>query len=144
MFDPDSTNPVDMLVKMALIIFFGLAAFFGNGGDVIMGDSQGSGAQPAKVLTVIESVEPVIRESAPPQISLNVSGYQPDGCTFPVLVDQTRDGNTITMTIYREIPPEVMCSMQLVPYNEAILLEGDFPPGEYTVDVNGTVVTLTV
>jgi hypothetical protein len=95
-------------------------------------------------LTVIEKVEASIRESNPAQVSLQVSGYQPDGCKFPVQVEQTREGNTVHVKIYRDVPKAVLCTMQLVMYSDTIALDGSFPPGEYTIDVNGTQVTVKV
>jgi hypothetical protein len=95
-------------------------------------------------LTVIEKVDPTVLESNPAQISLRVSGYQPDGCKFPVQVEQTREGNTVHVKIYRNVPKAVMCTMQLVMYDETITLDGSFPSGEYTIDVNGTQITVKV
>jgi hypothetical protein len=93
---------------------------------------------------VIESVEAFILESMPPQISLGVIGYQPDGCNFPVQVAQSRQGNSITVNIYREVPPGMMCTMQVIAYQNTILLEGTFDPGTYTITVNGITITATV
>jgi hypothetical protein len=69
-----------------------------------------------------------------------VSGYQPDGCDLPVIVEQRRDGNTVYVDIYRELPPDVFCTMQLVPYNDTIKLDGDFESGSYQINVNGVIV----
>jgi hypothetical protein len=108
------------------------------------GGTGGAQASGSESLTVIETVDAMILESFPVQISLHVTGYQPDGCTFPVQVEQTRDGNTISVKIYRILPPDIMCTMQLVPYDENIRLDGGFESGEYTIDVNGTVVTVKI
>jgi hypothetical protein len=93
---------------------------------------------------VIEKVDATIRESLPAQVSLQVSGYQPDGCKFPVQVEQRREGNTVYVKIYRNIPNGVRCTMQLVTYSDTIALDGTFPTGEYTIDVNGTQITVKV
>jgi inhibitor of cysteine peptidase len=82
-------------------------------------------------------------ESFPVQLSLQVSGYQPDGCDFPVIVEQTQNGSTINVRIYREIPANVRCAMNIVPYEAAINL-GSFPAGKYTVNVNGTIIEVQV
>ena len=108
-------------------------------------DGDASGALPSgsEVLTVIDSVDALILESDPPQINLHVSGYQPDGCTFPVEVEQSVEGNSINVRIYRVLPPDIMCTMQLVPYDDTISL-GSFESGAYTIDVNGTVITVNL
>jgi len=92
---------------------------------------------------VIESVRVVIRESMPPQVALEVSGYVPDGCTFPTLIEQQRSGATITVDVYRLVPLAVMCPAVIVPYAQTIEL-GTFEPGSYTVDVNGISVSFTI
>jgi hypothetical protein len=87
---------------------------------------------------VIESAEVLILESFPPQLSLQIVGYHPDSCEFPVIVEQTVEENTITVHIYRELPPNVRCASAIVPYEENLNL-GSFDPGTYTIDVNGTI-----
>jgi hypothetical protein len=93
--------------------------------------------------TVIERAQILVMESFPVQLSLQVVGYQPDGCDFPVIVEQTQDGNAINVHIYREIPANVRCTMMIVPYEAAINL-GSFTAGTYTVNVNGTVIEVQV
>lgn len=93
---------------------------------------------------VIEQVEALVMESFPPQIRLNVSGYQPDGCILPIHVDQSRAGNTITVEIYRVLPPDVMCPMVIQPYQDSIPLAGPFDVSTtYTVIVNGVTVEVS-
>lgn len=105
-------------------------------------DNRIQGEAPVKgmiVDTVIESTEVLLLESFPPQLVLNVTGYHPDGCQFPVQIDQTQEGNTIKVHIYREVPPNVRCTMNIVGYEAGINL-GSFDPGTYTIDVNGTLI----
>jgi hypothetical protein len=75
---------------------------------------------------------------------LNVSGYQPDGCQLPVLVEQRREGSTVYVQIYREVPLDMICTMQLVPYNDTIRLDGSFESGVYQITINGTVVNVNL
>ncbi|MBZ0282646.1 MAG: hypothetical protein K8L97_18035 [Anaerolineae bacterium] len=155
MIDPAPTNPTEMFIRLFLGLFFALTAIFGGGllpDSGSTGDGQGGGevrptppgTNAAQVLTTIDSVDALIMESFPAQIALNVSGAQPDGCEFPVIVEQTRDGNNVTVRIYRELPPDIMCAMILLPYNESIKLDGTFEPGTYQIDVNGTIIEVTV
>lgn len=142
----DPTNPIDILVRILVILFL---LFFGTMSVTRMPESGGMGVAPSDLgqggggnisLTVIERVETLILESYPYQITLNVIGYQPDGCDLPVIVEQHREGNTVYVDIYREMPPEVFCTMQLVPYQGTIRLEGGFESGQYRINVNGTIV----
>ena len=89
-----------------------------------------------QVDTVIENVDVVILESFPMQLHLNVKGYQPDGCDFPVLIEQQGEGNNINVHIYREVPTDVMCAMMLAPYEDTIVLEGGFESKIVTIKVN--------
>lgn len=164
---PEPDNPFEMLIRLFLVVFVSLAAFFGASGDMSFTGSGGAqpppppppetgsaGGEPVarptlapglvESPTVIESVEALILESDPPQISLNVRGYQPDGCTFPVVVQQAREGSTVRVSIYREMPSDIMCTMMLQPYSDTIVLDGTFEPGSYTIDVNGFVITVTI
>ena len=95
------------------------------------------------ILTVVENVDALLLESFPVQIHLHVTGYQPDGCNVPVQVIQQRDGNNVTVRIFREVPADVMCPMNIVPYDETIPL-GSFEPGTYTIDVNGVTIEVQI
>ena len=94
--------------------------------------------------TNITSVEVMVLELAPTQVQLKVHGEQPDGCDLPVQVDQTRQDNRVTVTVYRELPPDLMCPMILVPYDAMLPLEGSFEPGDYVFRVNDFVVEQTL
>ncbi|MCY3833802.1 MAG: hypothetical protein OXG85_12355 [Chloroflexi bacterium] len=89
-----------------------------------------------KVLTNIFRVDVNFSESRPLRISLDVQGEHPDGCEYPVLVEQRRQGGTIDIEVYRNVPADVVCPMILKPYRDTISLEGAFEPGDYTINVN--------
>ncbi len=94
--------------------------------------------------TVIETVQAQILRSHPAQIVLVIDGYQPDGCDYPVQVAQSRDGNTVTLDIYREMPQDIMCPMIVRSYHQSIHLDGTFPSGTYTIHVNDYTLEVTV
>lgn len=87
--------------------------------------------------TVIETVDVLVMESFPPQLSLQVTGYQSDGCDFPAQVEIRREAETSTVyvQIFREMPLAVMCPANIIPYEASINL-GAFDPGTYTIIVN--------
>jgi hypothetical protein len=97
---------------------------------------------PSHIPTVITSVEANVMESFPMRVTLQVTGYHPYSCELPVQVEQRREGNTIFVDIYREIPPNVRCGGEAVPYADDILLEGEFVNENYVVIVNGFAVDL--
>lgn len=86
-----------------------------------------------KVLTNIFRVNVQVKDT---RISLDVEGEHPDGCEYPVIVDQSRRGNTVDLEVYREVPVDVICPMILKPYQDTISLVGEFEPGDYTIRVN--------
>lgn len=148
---PDPSNPLQMLVQFFLALFFALSGLFGGVNTASnapsapdVGGGGGGGMPPAQVLTLIENVDAMILESLPAQVTLHVRGAQPDGCAFPVIVEQAREGNKVTVKIYRELPPDLLCTMVLLPYDENIQLDGTFDSGTYQIDVNGTVIEITI
>ena len=86
-----------------------------------------------KVMTNIFRVDATVTGG---QLSLAVEGEHPDGCDYPVLVDQSRDGNHVQVEVYREVPADVFCPMILQPYQGTVEIAGNFAAGEYTVQVN--------
>lgn len=102
-----------------------------------------SGTDLIQVNHVIESVEVIIMESYPVQVSLNVIGYIPDGCEAETIITFSVAGNTHTIEIYRELPAEVGCIAIVVDYQETLYL-GAFAPGDYIFDVNGVIATATI
>lgn len=91
----------------------------------------------------ITDVQVLIAESFPVQVLLQITGYQPDGCTFPVQIDHIVEGRTVTVDIYRVLPIDIMCAAVIVDYNETLNL-GSLPAGRYTFIVNEVVVEADV
>ncbi len=90
--------------------------------------------------TVIERVDVRVAR----RVRLNVSGYQTDGSGVPVRVEQRRTGDRVLVRIFREWDIDAICPAAILPYDDTVVLDGSFPKGTYTVDVNGHVVQMTV
>lgn len=86
---------------------------------------------------VVESVEVNVLESFPPQASARVRGFIGDGCSTIHSVEQSRSGNTVTVTILRQRPVNAICIQIALLYDQTIRLEGAFPPARYLLRVNG-------
>jgi hypothetical protein len=84
---------------------------------------------------LIVAVEVQIIVSSPAQIDLVVLGGV-DGCDLPVITEQRREGNVVTVHMYREKPIDMACPMNLVPYEETIRLNGSFEGGTIEIHVN--------
>lgn len=130
------------ILILLFFLFFGVSSQTSEPSSVPPVDVSPSGA---RVATVVERVETLVLESFPPQVQLNVFGYQIDGCDFPVQVEQRRDGTTISVEIFRVVPADVMCPMNIPPYEGTIMLEGPFEVNTaYTVIVNGVTVEVNL
>ncbi|MGB1285127.1 MAG: hypothetical protein ACPG7F_01225 [Aggregatilineales bacterium] len=92
---------------------------------------------------VIESIEAVILESDPPQIQLEISGFQSDSCIFSAVFEETREDDTITVHVYREIPITVTCMRQDVSFSETYTLMSDITGNELlTIHVNDMTISV--
>lgn len=91
---------------------------------------------------MVEEVNVLMTKSLPPQVRLVVTGMIQDGCDFPVQMTETQDGNTITVTLFRELPMDAMCPMMIASYDETLALSTPIESGQtYTVIVNDVTVT---
>lgn len=85
----------------------------------------------------IEESGLMIRESYPPQISLNISGNLPTPChQFRADVSKPDAENRINVDVYTVVDPNMMCIQVLKEFSESINL-GTYPSGHYSVWVNG-------
>lgn len=85
----------------------------------------------------IEESGLVIRESFPPQISLNLSGNLPTPChQFRANINKPDEQNRINVDVYTVVDPNMMCIQVLKEFSESVNL-GTYPSGHYSVWVNG-------
>jgi hypothetical protein len=79
----------------------------------------------------------IIRESYPPQISLSLKGELPTPChELRAEIAPPDVENKIQVDVYSVVDPNAVCIQVLEPLEEFIDL-GTFPPGHYSVWVNG-------
>jgi inhibitor of cysteine peptidase len=84
-------------------------------------------------------------ESFPVQVSVDLSGYLPDGCTTIYEITAPREEQTFTIDIVTRKPVDVACTMAIVPFEETISLAvEDLPAGEYTVQYGDLYETFTL
>lgn len=86
----------------------------------------------------IETVDVVLMESQPVQVSVRVRGYLPDSCYVFAGVAQSRNGNTfvIELDMTRTADDDAVC-LQRIEIVEHTVALGSLPPGDYRVTVNG-------
>lgn len=95
-------------------------------------------SQPLLGVATVDSIEVMIMESFPVQISVRVRGELPDGCTRISDVNTLRNGNEYNTTITTIRDADAVCTEALVPFEETIPLDVEgIPAGSYTVNVNG-------
>jgi hypothetical protein len=126
---------------IGLLIRLFLALFLGTQTTVTPPITNGS---TFRSYTLIENVDAAVLESFPVQIQLNIVGAQPDGCDLPVIIEQRREENVVTVEIYRLGDPAMMCAAVLIPYRERIMLDGGFEFGTYTIIVNDYILEVKI
>jgi hypothetical protein len=84
----------------------------------------------------IDSVDVLVMESSPPQVSARVRGVIGDGCSELHSVRQERSGHIVRITILRQRLEQAFCIQIARLYDEVLRLEGTYPPGRYVLYVN--------
>ncbi len=95
----------------------------------------------------VERVDVWLRGSVPLQVDAHVTGQFSDGCTTISEVTQTFDPgtNTFNLEFLTTRPADAECTQALVPFEEVVSLEVlGLPAGDYTVNAQGTLATLTL
>jgi hypothetical protein len=163
MTEPNPLNPISWLV----ILFLGFAFFVllampvtsetTASVQVLPAEPAGRPARPPMVeppagarrpeianaeYLAVEKVEVAVRESAPPQVSVTVNGYWSNGCSAEPQIDTAIEGSAITVSVYRIIPPDVMCTMVIQAAEVQVditdlLTQNNLRSGQFTVTVNG-------
>jgi len=139
MIEPGNpANPFEWLLRLLFAIFVSLE------GGSFTSQPEPPAVEPAYggFYHEIESVEIRALESSPWRISLHIAGHRYEGCPGPVRVIQQREGNTIYVEIYQEVPPNVRCAPVYTAFEDDILLEGSFTDGSYLIDINGYIVDM--
>jgi len=124
-------------VTVAAIVIIGAVALASPRG--------GSGVAPGRhtVVAPIEQLDVLIRESAPPQVTLKVRAGLPNGCAQQHSHSVTRAGDAFTVTVLNSMPDgNPICDLRYGIYELNIDLGREFRPGAtYTVHVNDKTTT---
>ena len=114
--------------------------------NVVWRDLRAYDSSQIQVPAPIESVDLIIMESFPPQYSLEVVSGLPNSCVSYGGYTMTRDGDTIRVEVTNLEPANLsamLCAEIYRTVQTVIPLGSDFEPDtSYTVDVNGTTVSL--
>ena len=124
-------------LSLAAILLIGAVAFASGRADL----SPAPGRQ--TVPAPIDDVQVVIRDSSPPQVTLNVKAGLPSGCAQRESHSISRTGDTFTVRVLNSMPTgEVACTMIYGTYELILDLGRDFRAGgTYTVNVNDKTTT---
>jgi len=124
----------------AAVLALGLAGCGGSDSPA----APGAGG-PVKIdLIQVDSVDVLFLASAPVAVGAHVQGVVGDGCSELLPIRQSRAGNAVTIRISRQRPANAVCTQIAKLFDATIRLEGAFPPGSYTLDVNGVDATFQV
>lgn len=137
---PKKINMENNSFKTLLWIFLGLAIVI-IGVILLTKDKKGGGEENMVIgMANVESVDILMMESFPVQVSVVAKGNLPDGCTMIGDAKQSYDGKSdFTIKLETKRPIDGQCSQALVPYEKTINLNAatGLVKGTYTVDVNG-------
>jgi len=87
----------------------------------------------------VEEMYVKIMESYPVQVSVNLIGYLPDGCTQIDEVTSQRERDVFTVEIITKRPSgDISCTQAIVPFDVDVVLDVEgLPAGEYAVIYDG-------
>ena len=133
--------------RTALAAGLGLAAVLVVGMVALALTSAPGGSDQApgrvSVPAPIDKVDVLVRESAPPQVTVKVMAGLPGGCAQRGTHSVRRTGGTFTVTVLNSMPTgDPVCTMIYGTYELDIDLGREFAPGAtYTVRVNDKTTT---
>ncbi len=84
----------------------------------------------------VRDVSVRVAESQPVQVTVEVIGYLPDGCTTRHETHHSREGNTVTIRMTMKRSEDKICTKVVTDIREQIYI-GTFAPGNYHLIVNG-------
>jgi hypothetical protein len=85
----------------------------------------------------MNSADLLLMESFPIQVAMILRGNLPTPChNLRVIINRPDGNNNIDVAAYSVSDPSVICAQVLQSFDASIPL-GSFPPGHYTVSVNG-------
>jgi hypothetical protein len=124
-------------LSLAAILLIGAVAFASGLGDLTPAPDRQTVPAP------IDDVQVVIRDSNPPQVTLNVKAGLPSGCARRESHSVSRAGDTFTVRVLNSMPTgNVACTMIYGTYELNLDLGRDFRAGgTYTVNVNDKTTT---
>jgi hypothetical protein len=124
-------------LSLAAILLIGAVALASGRGDLT--PAPGRQTVPAP----IDDVEVVIRDSSPPQVTINVRAGLPSGCAQRESHSVSRAGDTFTVRVLNSMPTgNVACTMIHGTYELSLDLGRDFlAGGTYTVNINDKTTT---
>ncbi len=94
----------------------------------------------ARASTFVTSSSLLAMDSFPPQIELILSGAMPTPChSLRAVVHEPDSANNIDVEVYSVANGDKLCDQVLQSFDATIPL-GAYPPGHYTVSVNGALV----
>jgi hypothetical protein len=131
---------VAAVLSLAAIVLVGAVAFASGRGEAVPTPGRQTAIAP------IDDVQVVIRESSPPQVTLNVKAGLPSGCAQRESHSIGRNGDTFTVRVLNSMPTgNVACTMIYGSYELSLDLGSDFRAGAtYTVNVNDKTTTFKI
>lgn len=94
---------------------------------------------------MVDTLQVLLMESFPVQVSAEVSGNLPDACTTIERIKVERTGDTFTLELITQRPPETMCAQVLTRFEEKVSLDVEgLEAGTYFVKAGNQQVSFTL
>ncbi|MCI0399087.1 MAG: hypothetical protein L0332_19080 [Chloroflexi bacterium] len=129
-----------------LLLGLGLASLLAGcvGGGAAAGTATAT-AGPVASLATVESIEIIVQETFPVQVSVVARGMWPNSCTTIDRVEQRRTQAIFRVTLATLERHDVACPETPVPFEESVALDVlGLPAGIYIVEVNNVEDTFTL
>lgn len=91
---------------------------------------------PVPIDSVYFRPAPFAPDSTTTRAEVLIKGTLPDACSELHRFEQERSGNLIQLRLLMRKPQGAVCAMMVRPFRYYALLEGRYPPGDYTIKIN--------
>ena len=134
------------VLSVAAVLLVGMVALALTSAPGVPDPAPGNSGQTPGRVTVpapIDKVDALVRESAPPQVSVRIKAGLPSGCAQRDSHSVSRSGEAFTVTVLNSMPTgNPICTMIYGTYELNIDLGSQFAAGTtYTVHVNDKTTT---
>ena len=80
----------------------------------------------------------------PLTVEVTIGGTVSDGCVGYIGIIEEQNGNTITLSVGRNVPSDVICTQAITEFEQTYTLQSSLVPGTYTLIINSISGTFSI